>query len=319
MKFTPIFMERIWGGERIKKFYRHVCSGDQIGESWDVSSLGEADSIIENGFLAESTLSEALEIYMEELVGENVYSKYGNHFPVLLKLLDAKEKLSIQVHPDDALAEEVHGENGKAELWYVMEADEGAHVVVGFERRVSEDEFSDLVEVGGLDEVLKKIPVKKGDVLMIPAGCVHAICAGVLICEIQQASDITYRAYDYNRRDKDGNKRELHLDLALRAIKYDNWNHEKIRYVLKEGEVSKLIDTEHFSVNIMQIGKEKEYNLQDVESFVLLTCVEGHVTVKWDDDYLTLADGETLFVPATMERLVLVPTVETRLLETYLA
>ncbi len=326
MKLIPIFKERIWGGNNLSENYLHVSrqacksvvSGNNIGESWDVSALEGDDSVVENGFLAENTLSELVEVYMEEMVGEHVYEKYGREFPLLVKLLDAHEKLSIQVHPNDEMAAEVHGGRGKSEMWYVMAAEEGAHVVLGFERYVSKDEFLAKLQDGTLEEVLHKEPVAKGDVIYIPAGCIHAICGGVIVCEVQQSSDYTYRAYDYMRKDKDGNLRELHIDLAAQAIDYDNWQHRKVKYTLKRGEITPLVSCEHFTTNVMSVVEEKNYDLSEMDSFVVLTCLEGHISVMWDEGKLTLSDGETLLVPASVQSMRLVPTVDVKLLETYI-
>ncbi len=318
MKFTPISKHRIWGGMKLNSYYRHDFEDTSIGETWDISALGDDDSEIANGFLEESTLSEAVEVYMEELLGEKVYKTYGLDFPLLVKLLDAEDKLSVQVHPNDEMAMEQHGENGKMEMWYVMEAEEGAEIILGFNRHVTADEFQDRIANHTLNDVLKYLPVKKGDVINVPPGCIHAIGAGIVICEIQQSSDRTYRVYDYDRKDKDGNPRELHIDLAALAIDYDNWNHEKIRYNVGDNEITTLVDADCFTTSMMNLTDQKEYVAADIESFILLTCVDGHTTVCYGDEHLTITTGETLLVPATMEKLILVPTVPTKILETYI-
>ena len=237
---------------------------------------------------------------------------------MLLKIIDANRDLSIQVHPNDELAEEEHGLNGKTEMWYVLDAEDDAHIILGFNRYVSKAEYIERLATGNLEEVLQKYPVRRGDVYFIPAGMVHSIGKGCLIMEVQQASDITYRIYDYNRKDADGNLRELHTELAQKAIDFENWQGRKISLQPAQNGIVNLVQCPYFQVNEMQIDKPKEYDLAPINSFVLLSCVEGHVTLKWDDDYLTLVDGETVMIPAEMNSLYIVPTVNTKLLETYI-
>ena len=255
---------------------------------------------------------------MGDLVGDRVYEQYGAEFPLLLKIIDSNRDLSIQVHPNDELADEEHGLRGKTEMWYVLDAEEDAYITLGFNRYVSKAEYIERVATSNLEEVLQKYPVKKGDVYFIPAGMVHSIGKGCLIMEVQQASDITYRIYDYNRKDADGNLRELHTELAQKAIDYENWQGRKITLQPAQNGIVNLVECPYFQVNEMQIDKPKEYDLAPINSFVLLSCVEGHVTLKWDDDYITLVEGETVLIPAEMNSLYIVPTVNTKLLETYI-
>ena len=319
LKFQPILKQKLWGGDHIKTIYRHdEPQMEKVGESWDISAIEDDDCEVINGWLEGNTLADLVEVYMGDLVGDTVYDKYGTEFPLLLKLIDANDNLSIQVHPSDELAEEEHGLNGKTEMWYVLDAESEAYVILGFTRYVSQAEYIERVALGNLEEVLQKYPVKKGDVLFIPAGTVHSIGKGCLIMEVQQASDITYRIYDYNRRDVDGNYRELHTELAQKAIDYENWQGRKISLQPAQNGIVNIVECPYFVVNEMQIDKPKEYDLAPINSFVLLSCVEGHVTIKWDEDYLTLTDGETILIPAEMNSLYIVPTVNTKLLETYI-
>lgn len=224
LKFKPFFKEKIWGGERIKSvLHRPVGNMSHCGESWEISAIEDNVSVVANGFFAdENDLNELIEIYMGDLLGDQVYDQYGLGFPLLIKYIDATDDLSVQVHPDDKLAQERYGMNGKTEMWYVIQADEGAGLYVGFKDGVTRDQYWDAVEEGTVDQLLRFYPVKKGDLFFIPAGTVHAIGRGVLLAEIQQPSDVTYRIFDWNRVDANGNSRELHVDEAFDAIHFED-------------------------------------------------------------------------------------------------
>lgn len=314
LKFKPLLRQKVWGGERIKNIYRHdKPKMNHVGETWDIVAFNEDDdSEVINGFLAENTLSELVEVYMGNLVGDRVYEKYGNEFPLIVKVIDAADRLSVQVHPDDQMAERKGETGGKEEMWYVLDAEPGASLLLGFTQEVTPEQLRVMSENGTVENVLQRFDVKKGDVFHIPTGVVHAIGKGCLILEIQQASDVTYRMYDYGRG------RELHLDDALEAIDYEHWQGRKVGVLSRLNEDVNLVKSDKFTVNIIEIDKPKEYELAEVDSFVILTCAEGHITVKWDDDYLTLVDGETLMIPAEMDSLMLVPTVKSKIIETYI-
>lgn len=317
LKFAPILKHQIWGGDKIRNIYRHdIPHMEKVGESWDVSALGDDDSEVTNGFLEGNSLKDLIEVYMGDLVGDRIYSKYGVDFPILLKIIDAKEPLSIQVHPGQMEADGVL-RNGKNEIWYILDAEPGAYVIAGFNRYVSKPEFVEHIHNNTLDEVLNRISVKRGDMVYVPSGCVHSIGGGCLICEIQQSSDVIYRVYDYNRSDDNGNRRPLHIDKAVETIDYEHWENKRIDIKHQCDDIVNVVDNEFFTVNCIEIDKPKEYEVGVIDSFVLLTCVEGHVTCKFYDDYLTIVDGETILIPAEMTTLYLVPTVPSKLLETY--
>lgn len=318
LKFTPIIKRKVWGGEKIKSIYRHgVTDEANIGESWEIAAMSEEDdSEVINGFLQGNTLSELVEVYMGDLVGDHVYSTFGDSFPLLLKILDAQNQLSIQVHPS-ADNEELDVCE-KNELWYVLQADPEAYVISGFNHEVLEDECLDLLEDGVLEHALRKVPVVKGDVVFVPSGCVHSIGPGCLILEIQQASDTTYRLYDFNRLDTNGQLRQLHIDEALENINWEGWCNDKIDYHVRTNDVTTVLDRPCFTFNIMEIDRPRDYELGLIDSFVILTCVEGHVTIGFDDDYITLTDMESVLIPAEINTLTLVPTVKSRLVETYI-
>lgn len=318
LKFKPIHKPKIWGGEKLSRYYRHDAGElTHVGETWDVSGVEGSESEIENGFLAGNTLNELVEVYMGDLVGEEVYNRFGGQFPLLVKLIDSAQHLSIQVHPTDEIAAERHAMSGKTEMWYVLEAEPDAFLVAGFNSPMDKATYLKLVDENRLEDVLQKHPVAKGDLFFIPAGCVHSIGAGCVLLEIQQTSDLTYRIYDYNRLDLDGKLRELHTDLAIDAIDFEQWKNDKIVAADLHNDLVKVVDCDYFVANIMTLDKPQEYDLAPIDSFVLLTVLEGHLKCEYDSDYITLVDGETMLIPAEMMSLLLVPTGDVKLLEVY--
>lgn len=318
LKFKPIHKPKIWGGEKLSRYYRHDAGElTHVGETWDVSGVEGSESEIENGFLAGNTLNELVEVYMGDLVGEEVYNRFGGQFPLLVKLIDSAQHLSIQVHPTDEIAAERHAMSGKTEMWYVLEAEPDAFLVAGFNSPMDKATYLKLVDENRLEDVLQKHPVAKGDVFFIPAGCVHSIGAGCVLLEIQQTSDLTYRIYDYNRLDLDGKLRELHTDLAIDAIDFEQWKNDKIVTADLHNDLVKVVDCDYFVANIMTLDKPQEYDLAPIDSFVLLSVLEGHLKCEYDNDYITLVDGETMLIPAEMMSLLLVPTGDVKLLEVY--
>ena len=222
--FQPIFKERIWGGTKLKEYLNKSFDGNQVGESWELSTVTNDVSVVANGEFAGLNLNELIEKYPTEILGAKSIEKFGLEFPLLFKFLDAKEDLSIQVHPNDELAKQRHNSFGKTEMWYVMQADENARLVVGFKHKTNKKDYLKHLEDKTLVAILNETSVKKGDTFFLETGTVHAIGAGVLIAEIQQTSDITYRLYDWDRVDADGKGRELHNDLAVEAINYEETN-----------------------------------------------------------------------------------------------
>ena len=350
LKFKPFFKEKIWGGEKIKKLlHRPVENMDHCGESWEISAIEDNVSVVANGFFAEENdLNELIEIYMGDLLGDKVYEQYGLGFPLLIKYIDATDDLSVQVHPDDKLAQERYGMNGKTEMWYVIEADEGAGLYVGFKDGVTRDQYWDAVEAGTVDQLLRFYPVKKGELYFIPAGTVHAIGRGVLLAEIQQPSDVTYRIFDWNRVDDNGNSRELHVDEAFDAIHFEgdqakaekNTAHEekgneassnvsensdnkeipagKVNYEEKFNTTSKLLRSAFFNLNEIYFEKPLKKTYTEIDSFIIYMCIEGHVHTFTDDEQFELRTGEVMLVPASTPELNLIPEGKSRLLEVYL-
>ena len=319
LKFTPILKEKIWGGNKIETILKHKISPLQnCGESWEISGIVDDESVVSNGFLAENNLNELMEIYLTDLVGEKNYEKYGLGFPLLIKFIDAQTNLSVQVHPDDTLAQERYGQNGKTEMWHVIEADEGAGLYVGFNQKVTEQQYVEAVEDGTLESLLKFYPVKAGDTFMIPAGTVHAIGKGVLLAEIQQPSDITFRIFDWNRVDENGNSRELHTEEALDAIHFEeNVGDFKVKYTPVKNKTVTLVQSPFFNTNLLEMDMQVEKSFVNLDSFVIYMCLDGQVLLAYGDGRERLETGEVVLIPAEMEEIQLLPARKSKVLEVY--
>jgi len=264
-------------------------------------------------------LQELTEIYMGDLVGENVYKKFGIEFPLLIKFIDAEQDLSIQVHPDDKLAKKRHNAYGKTEMWYVIEADKGAKLNSGFNQEVSREKYLEYLENGRLPELLHFDEVAPGDVFFIPAGRVHAIGKGILVAEIQQTSDVTYRIFDYNRKGNDGNERELHTGLALDAIDFHFQDEYKTRYQPSKNESSEIVTCPYFTTNILEFDKEIEKDYFPLDSFVIYICLDGQFTIVYENGAEQVQKGETMLIPASLDSVLLKPESQSaKILEVYL-
>ena len=297
--FKPIFKERIWGGTKLKEVLNKSFDGSQIGESWELSTVENDISVVANGAFEGFDLNQLIEKYPTELLGVNSIQYFGNNFPLLFKFIDAKEDLSIQVHPDDALAKERHNSFGKTEMWFVMQADDNARLVVGFKDKTNKKEYQEHLENKTLIAVLNETPVKVGDAFFLETGTVHAIGAGVLIAEIQQTSDITYRLYDWDRVDANGVGRELHTDLALDAINFEPTN-TKLNYDVVKNKSVNLVECPFFKTNILQISDI--YNWKKTkESFTVLMCTEGSFTINMLHFKAEFKKGDTILIPAIID------------------
>ena len=319
LKFEPILKDKIWGGNKLKNIFNKKAISDKLGESWELSGYEGDESVITNGFLAGNNLSELIEIYMGDLVGDKIYDNYGLTFPLLFKLIDANENLSIQVHPGDELAAERHNSYGKTEMWYVVDADPGAELIIGFKNDCNRDEYLDALEDDEIEKLLQKVLVKKGDVFFIPAGLVHAIGKGVVVAEIQQSSDITYRIYDYNRTDDQGNERELHTDQALDAINFSASKNPKTQYKSLLNEITSLVDCEYFTTNIIRFDEAVTRNYGTIDSFVVYMCLEGNFAIEFNEEKTIVNKGDTVLIPASLNELGLITDCETILLEIYVS
>lgn len=317
LKFTPILKEKIWGGNKIETCLKHSHMPN-CGESWEISGIVNDESVVSNGFLAENNLNELMEIYLTDMVGEKNYEQYGLGFPLLIKFIDAQDNLSVQVHPDDTLAQEKYGQNGKTEMWHVIQADEGAGLYVGFNQKVTEQQYVSAVENGTLELLLKFYPVKAGDTFMIPAGTVHAIGKGVLLAEIQQPSDITFRIFDWNRVDENGKGRELHTEEALESIHFEeNVGDFQVHYIPEKNKTVTLVHSPFFNTNLLDMDMQVEKSFGHLDTFVIYMCLEGSALLVSGDSKEHLGTGEVVLVPAEVDHMTIIPDPKAKLLEVY--
>ena len=320
LKFKPIFKDKIWGGDKIQSVMGLDFSPlANCGEVWMLSGVEGSPSIVTNGFLAGNELNELLEVYMHDLVGDDVYEKFGNEFPVLIKLIDANDWLSIQVHPDDELAARRKIGRGKTEMWYVLGADKNAQLISGFKQKLNKQTYLEHLQNNTLPEIMNYEKVSEGDVFFMPAGRVHALGPGVLLAEIQETSDTTYRIYDWDRTDDEGKSRELHIEEALDAIDFEVHKKYRTDYLREEDKSVRLAGCEHFTTNLISLEKyaiEKDYSTFD--SFVSLLCTEGKAFIKYNDEQYDINAGELILVPASIENIFISPLQKTKLLEVFM-
>lgn len=308
LKFKPLYFEKIWGGNRLKtllnKDYGTLLN---CGESWEISGVEGNISVVENGFLAGNNLQELLEIYMGEIVGDKVFKKFGIEFPLLIKFIDAAQDLSVQVHPNDELSKKRHNAYGKTEMWYVVDAEKGALINSGFNQELTKEKYLEFLNQGKLSDLLHYDEIFNGDVFFIPAGRVHAIGSGALVAEIQQTSDVTYRIFDYNRKDDDGNEREVHTDLALDSIDFNYQKEYKTKYETEKNSSSEIVSCDYFTTNILEFDKkiEKEYN--NLDSFIIYMNLDGEFEVEFEEGSELVKKGETILIPASLETFKLNP------------
>ena len=319
IKFEPILKEKIWGGEKLAALLNKKSDKNNIGESWEISGVHKDVSIVANGKLKGQSLENLIVIYRDALVGKKVFREFSYEFPLLIKFIDAKEALSIQLHPDDALAKERHNSFGKTEMWYVIQADKSSNLIVGFKKEATSDQYLKHLHNKSLLNILNVDIVQEGDVYFIPTGRVHAIGAGVLLAEIQQTSDITYRIYDWDRKDNKGNYRELHTTNALTAIDYKTQMSYKTVYKETLNDVSEIIDCQYFTTNFISIDKKIKIDHSDKDSFVIYMCVDGNVAFHYnEDDTEVLKKGETLLIPAILKKFSISSEGKSKLLEVYI-
>lgn len=299
LKFRPILKDKIWGGTKLKTILQKESSLPNIGESWEISDVEGDTSIVSNGNLENQSLKQLLQLYKDELIGKKNYEQFGDKFPLLIKFIDAKEDLSIQLHPNDALAKVRHNSFGKTEMWYVMQADEDSNLIVDFNQKMTPELYLEHLEQKTLPQILNFDKVKAGDTYFIEVGRVHAIGAGVMLAEIQQTSDITYRIYDWDRTDDFGNERELHTDLAIDAIGFDLPNNFRVKYAKKPNQSNEMVSCPYFTTSYLKVDQEiQKENTHD--SFVIYICVEGEAQIKTETYSEVIKKGETLLVPAAI-------------------
>jgi len=318
LKFKPISKYRLWGGNKLNTILNKGFEGDNIGESWEISDVEGDQTLVSNGYLAGKTLKEIINEFKSEFLGNDVYQRFGTDFPLLIKFIDAQSPLSIQVHPHDEVAKKRHNSFGKNEMWYVMQADKNAKLIVGFDSQLNQTSYQEYLSANKVLDVMHHENVEKGDAFNIPTGRVHAIGAGVLLAEIQQTSDVTYRIYDYNRIDKaTGTTRELHNDLALDVIDFKVHEQYKTKYSSLKNSSNKLIHTPYFKSNIIKIDQEIKRDYTNIGSFVIYICTEGHLELRIDSDVYELIRGETILIPAVLKTVTLLPKETSEILEVY--
>lgn len=303
LKFRPILKERLWGGTKLKEVFGKPIESDITGESWELSTVKGDISVVANGSLEGKSLQDLIDSNAEELLGKSVVERFGKEFPILIKFIDAKQDLSIQLHPNDALAKERHDSFGKTEMWYIMDADPKAELIVGFNKDVTKEEYAESVANDTLLDLLNYEQVKEGDTFFINTGKIHAIGAGVMLAEIQQTSDVTYRVFDFNRKDKDGNLRELHTDLALDAVDYEKKDDFKVSYGQDKNEVNTMVDCPYFKTNFIELTENLDLDTVQRDSFTIFMCVGGEATIKTAEGEVSIKSGETVLLPASTQKI----------------
>ena len=274
LKFHPILKNKIWGGQKLQQLLNKPTTATDAGESWEISDVEGDTSVVANGPLEGRSLKNLLETYTSDLLGAKNFRQFGTKFPLLIKFIDAKEDLSVQLHPNDQLAKERHNSFGKTEMWYVLQADTDSNLIVGFNQEMTQDLYLKHLEEKTLQSILNFDNVQAGDTYFIEVGRIHAIGAGVLLAEIQQTSDITYRVYDWDRVDADGNERELHNDIALEAFDFDMPDNYRVKYSKNSNTSTELVSCPYFTTNVLDV-KEPILKENTHDSFMIYMCVEG--------------------------------------------
>jgi len=324
LKFAPILKDHIWGGNRLKTVLKKDVKTQTCAESWELSGLTDDVSVVVNGFLKDNDLQELIEIYMGDLVGDKIFERFGTVFPILVKFIDAREQLSVQVHPDDDEAAKRYNAYGKTEMWYVMEADENSKLYVGFNQKMDEDKMMDAIGKENLEDVMNCEKVAAGDVFFIPAKRIHSIGENILLAEIQQTSDITFRIDDWGRFCEDENRnitwRELHIVEAVEVLDYSQLKECKTEYRKPMQETATLVECQYFTTNIVCFDKPMTKDYNSLDSFVIYVCVSGECSINWGNTTRneSICKGETVLIPAVIDCVQLIPNEATELLEIYI-
>ncbi|MDD4848954.1 MAG: class I mannose-6-phosphate isomerase, partial [Bacteroidales bacterium] len=318
LKFQPIFKEKLWGGQNLK----NMIHGDfhnlkNCGEAWLLSGVLNNETKVINGWLQENDIAELCEVYMDDLLGESVFAKYKDQFPLLFKLIDADDNLSVQVHPDDVLAQKKGEKFGKTEMWFIMQAEKNAQLISGFEKKIDEDILRKAILDKKLPEILHYENVQSGDAFFTPAGRVHAIGKGIVLAEIQQSSDATYRLYDWERLDDNGKSRPLHITDSLQAIDYSSNKSAKVPYTIRENETMPMVQCDQFITNVLHFSSPILKNFEDIDSFVVYFCTEGSFAVKFDNELTEVGYGEVVLIPSCIDSIEMYPHGHTTALEVY--
>ncbi|MBL0684080.1 class I mannose-6-phosphate isomerase [Aquimarina mytili] len=319
LKFNPILKDKIWGGTKLKHLLNKASTSFSVGESWEISDVEGDYSVVSHGELSGRTLHELLEEYKEQLVGTKNFQRFGTKFPLLIKFIDAKEDLSVQLHPGDEIAKQKHNSLGKTEMWHIVQADKDANIIAGFNQSVDKELYQKHVEQKSIKDILNYEQVSKGDTFFVYSGLIHAIGKGVLLAEIQQTSDITYRVYDWDRKDSNGKYRELHQKDALEAIDFKNEEEYKITYTPVKNGTSSLVECPHFVTNLIEVDHSMTISHKELDSFVVYMCVEGEALLQYNSsgDDVKIKFGETVLVPACIKS-INIQSEGVKLLQTYI-
>lgn len=315
LKFTPIIKDKIWGGTKLETILdKPTNQSKAAGESWEISGVEGNISTVSEGELIGRSLVQLIDEYKGELIGNHVYEKFGNKFPLLIKFIDANDDLSIQVHPDDELGMKRHNSFGKTEMWYVVSSDEGSTLISGFNKPTSKKEYLEYFEAGNLVDLLNREDVHDDDVFFLPAGRVHTIGKGLLIAEIQQTSDVTYRIYDFDRLDSNGQGRELHVEEAVDAIDYDFYEEYKTSYD-KSSSIVEIGKSQYFVTNRLMVNNSISRDYSSFDSCIILMCLEGNGIIKFDGEDVSYKLGDSILIPNSISGISITPSKTSKLLE----
>ena len=319
MKFKPIYKDKIWGGQKIKKILNHDYGNmPNCGEAWLLSGVWDEQSVVENGDFAGDEINDLVETFMGDLVGESVFDRYGEQFPILVKVIDANDWLSVQVHPDDELARKRGFENGKTEMWYVMQADKDAKLVMGLNHEIDKDRYINILKTNNIERYLNNVDVAQGDVFYIPAGMIHALGPGIMVAEIQQTSDVTYRIYDWDRIDVAGMKRQLHIPESVDAIDFKLVDCQKTDYNQDtKNSTVPVVNSPFFVTNYLHLQGQMMKDYSPIDSFVILLSTEGAFAIQWEGGSLAVKTGECVLIPNSLKKVNIITIEPCKMLEVY--
>ena len=317
IKFQPLLKQTLWGGDKIVTFKHLDSQLENVGESWEISGVKDNETIVKEGPLKGKSLNEVVAELKDRLVGKENYQRFGDEFPLLIKFIDARQDLSIQVHPNDEIAHKQGKPRGKTEMWYLMESEPGAKLYCGLKKQITPDQYKEMVDNDTICDALAQYEVKEGDCFFLPAGRIHAIGPGCFLAEIQQTSDVTYRIYDYKRKDKNGNYRELHTNLAAESINYQVENDYRTHYVGRLNKGVSLVQCPYFCTAVYDLNEPMTLDYSELDSFVILIGLKGEGKITDNEgNEVSIMAGDTLLIPATTETLSVSGTI--KFLETYI-
>lgn len=316
LKFNPLLKSTLWGGEKIIPFKHIESAQENVGESWEISGVPGNETLVKDGEYEGKSLNELVATLKEKLVGEDNYKRFGNEFPLLIKFIDARQDLSIQVHPTDEIAHRQGKERGKTEMWYLMDSDKDATLLCGLKQKITPEEYAKMVENDTIVDAIARYEVKEGDCFFLPAGRIHAIGTGCFLAEIQQTSDVTYRIYDFKRKDKNGNYRQLHTKEASECINYNVESDYQTHYMAEKNHGVSLVQCPYFCTAVYDLDEPMTLDYSELDSFVILIGLKGEAKITDNEgNETTLRAGESMLVPATTKELKVDGTL--KFLETY--